>query len=241
MSVFARFAPRLQEAIVARLGWTTLRPVQELAGEAILAGKNAVVLAPTAGGKTEASIFPTLSGLVTDPPHSVGALYIAPIKALLNNQSHRLDQYTEMLGLRRFVWHGDTTDGERKKFLKEPAELLMTTPESLEVMLVSERVDADSLFSDLRVVIIDEVHAIAGSDRGAHLMSVLERINTALARLREVPFWNDESIWVNVRAALPNYRLSKFQPLMPDWIERETLSRHLLDAEGTKAFLGNKM
>ena len=60
MSVFASFAPRLQEAIVARLGWTSLRPVQELAGEAILAGKNAIVLAPTAGGKTEASIFPTL-------------------------------------------------------------------------------------------------------------------------------------------------------------------------------------
>jgi ATP-dependent helicase Lhr and Lhr-like helicase len=177
VSVFARFAPRLQEAIVARLGWTTLRPVQELAGEAILAGKNAVVLAPTAGGKTEASVFPTLSGLVNDPPHSVGALYIAPIKALLNNQSHRLEQYTEMVGLRRFVWHGDTTEGERKKFLKEPADLLMTTPESLEVMLVSERVDTDKLFCDLRVVIIDEVHAIAGSDRGAHLMSVLERIN----------------------------------------------------------------
>ncbi len=177
MSVFARYSPRLQEAIVARLGWSSLRPVQELAGEAILAGKNSVVLAPTAGGKTEASVFPTLSALVDNPPHGVGALYIAPIKALLNNQSHRLDQYTEMVGLRRFVWHGDTTDSERRTFLKDPADLLMTTPESLEVMLVSQRVDAAALFHDLRVVIIDEVHAIAGSDRGAHLMSVLERIN----------------------------------------------------------------
>jgi len=177
VSIFARFSPRLQEAIVARLGWTTLRPVQELAGEAILAGKNAVVLAPTAGGKTEASMFPTLSMMVDDQPTGVGALYIAPIKALLNNQSHRLEQYTEMVGLRRFVWHGDTTSADRKKFLKDPAELLMTTPESLEVMLVSERVDVDALFHDLRIVIIDEVHAIAGSDRGAHLLSVLERIN----------------------------------------------------------------
>ena len=177
MSVFASFAPRLQEAIVARLGWTSLRPVQELAGEAILAGKNAVVLAPTAGGKTEASIFPTLSQLVEYPViQGVGAIYIAPIKALLNNQAHRLDQYTEMVGLRRFVWHGDTQANERKKFLKDPAELLMTTPESLEVMLVSQTVPAEKLFSDLRIVIIDEVHAIAGSDRGAHLMSVMERI-----------------------------------------------------------------
>jgi len=176
VSVFARFAPRLQEAIVARLGWSSLRPVQELAGEALLAGHNAVILAPTAGGKTEASMFPVISCMVEDQPDGVGALYIAPIKALLNNQSDRLDLYTEMVGLRRQVWHGDTPQNERRHFLKEPAELLMTTPESLEVMLVSQRVDAARLFGDLRVVVIDEVHALAGSDRGAHLISVLERI-----------------------------------------------------------------
>lgn len=176
MSCFARFAPRLQEAISARLGWSSLRPVQEQAGEALLAGHNAVILAPTAGGKTEAAIFPTLSQLVQDQPDGVGALYIAPIKALLNNQAERLGLYTEMVGLRRFVWHGDTSEPARRAFLKEPAELLMTTPESLEVMLISKRVDAARLFSELRVVIIDEIHAIAGSDRGAHLASVIERI-----------------------------------------------------------------
>ena len=181
VSVFAQFAPRLQEAIVARLGWTSLRPVQELAGEALLAGKNAVVLAPTAGGKTEASMFPTLSNLVNDQPNGVGALYIAPIKALLNNQAERLGTYTEMVGLRRFVWHGDTTSHERKVFLRDPCELLMTTPESLEVMLVSQTADSKALFGDLRMIVIDEVHAIAGTDRGAHLMSVIER----LARISE--------------------------------------------------------
>jgi ATP-dependent helicase Lhr and Lhr-like helicase len=176
VSVFAKFAPRLQQAIVARLGWSSLRPVQELAGEALLSGKNAVILAPTAGGKTEASMFPTLSTLVDKQPIGVGAIYVAPIKALLNNQEDRLGLYTEMVGLHRFVWHGDTTSSARKQFLAEPAELLMTTPESLEVMLVSPRVDEQALFSDLRTVVIDEVHAIAGTDRGAHLMSVIERI-----------------------------------------------------------------
>lgn len=72
MSAFARFPPRLQEAIVSRLGWTSLRPVQELAGEAILDGKNAVVLAPTAGGKTEAAMFPALASLVEREPDGVG-------------------------------------------------------------------------------------------------------------------------------------------------------------------------
>jgi ATP-dependent Lhr-like helicase len=176
VSVFARFAPRLQEAIVARLGWSSLRPVQEEAGIAILDGKNAVVLAPTAGGKTEASMFPAISGLVEEPTEAVGVLYVAPIKALLNNQAERLGLYTEMVGLRRFVWHGDTSESDRRRFLREPSELLMTTPESLEVMLVSQRVDAAKLFTDLRLVVIDEVHAVAGTDRGAHLMSVLERI-----------------------------------------------------------------
>jgi len=176
VSVFGRLHPRLQEAIVSRLGFTGLRPVQELAGDALLAGKNAVVLAPTAGGKTEASIFPTLSMLLHDPTDSVGALYIAPIKALLNNQAERLGTYTEMVGLHRQVWHGDTSATEKRRFVREPTELLMTTPESLEVMLVSQSVPAPRLFADLRIVVIDEVHAMAGTDRGAHLMSVLERL-----------------------------------------------------------------
>jgi ATP-dependent Lhr-like helicase len=178
MSTFARFPPRLQEAIVSRLGWTSLRPVQELAGQAILDGKNAVVLAPTAGGKTEASMFPALANLMADEPEGVGVIYIAPIKALLNNQEERLGTYAEMVGLRRFVWHGDVTDGEKSKFKKEPAQILMTTPESLEVMLVSPRFPVARVFKDLRMIVIDEVHAMAGTDRGAHLMSVLTRLYT---------------------------------------------------------------
>jgi len=122
--------------------------VQEEAGAALLDGKNAVVLAPTAGGKTEASIFPTLSLLLEQPLDGVGAIYLAPIKALLNNQGERLGLYTEMVGLDRFVWHGDTSASDRKQFLREPADLLMTTPESLEVMLVSQRIDEKKLFPE---------------------------------------------------------------------------------------------
>jgi len=176
VTAFARFPPRLQEAIVSRLGWTSLRPVQELAGEAILDGRNVVVLAPTAGGKTEASMFPALASLVEHEPDGVGVIYIAPIKALLNNQEERLGTYAEMVGLRRFVWHGDVGDSAKRRFVKDPAEILMTTPESLEVMLVSARSPVQRLFKDLRLIVIDEVHALAGTDRGAHLMSVIERL-----------------------------------------------------------------
>ncbi len=176
MTVFSRFPERLQHAIAHQLGFATLRPVQELAGEAILDGKNAVVLAPTAGGKTEASMFPIIGALIDSPPSGVGALYIAPIKALLNNQEVRLGEYTSMVGLRRFVWHGDSAKSDKDRFIRDPAELLMTTPESLEVMLMSPRVPVAKLFEDLRFVVIDEIHAFAGTDRGTHLLSVIERL-----------------------------------------------------------------
>jgi ATP-dependent helicase Lhr and Lhr-like helicase len=175
-SAFARYPARLQEAIASRLGWTSLRPVQELASHALLDGKNAIVLAPTAGGKTEASIFPLLATLMEQEPKGVGLIYIAPIKALLNNQAERLGLYTEMVGLRRFLWHGDIKDTQKRGFIREPATVLMTTPESLEVMLLSAKVPHPVIFQDLRAVIIDEIHALAGTDRGTHLMSVLERL-----------------------------------------------------------------
>jgi ATP-dependent helicase Lhr and Lhr-like helicase len=175
-SAFTRFPTRLQEAIVSRVGWSSLRPVQELASHALLDGNNAVILAPTAGGKTEASMFPVIAQLLDPEPQGVGAIYIAPIKALLNNQADRLGLYTEMVGLRRFLWHGDIKAGSKKSFLNDPAALLMTTPESLEVMLLSTKVDCSAIFKDLRAVVIDEVHAIAGTDRGAHLISVIERL-----------------------------------------------------------------
>lgn len=175
-TTFARLSPRLQEALVSQLGWTALRPVQELAGEAILGGKNVVVLAPTAGGKTEAAMFPVLSEMMERPAEGVNALYIAPLKALLNNQEERLGRYAEMVGLRSFVWHGDTPEPRRRAFVHEPAELLMITPESLEVMLISPRVPVGRLFGALRFLVVDEVHALAGTDRGAHLLSVVERL-----------------------------------------------------------------
>ena len=175
-SAFARFPPRLQEAIASRLGWSFLRPVQEMAGHALLDGKNAVILAPTAGGKTEASIFPLLATLMEREPQGVGLIYIAPIKALLNNQAERLGLYTEMLGLRRFLWHGDVKDAEKRAFIKEPAAVLMTTPESLEVMLLSAKVPHAQIFGDLRALVVDEIHALAGTDRGTHLISVVERL-----------------------------------------------------------------
>ena len=175
-SVFFQLSPRLQEGIAHTLGWSALRPVQELAIPAVLAGQNCLVLAPTAGGKTEAAFFPILDVVYRGQLEPVCALYVSPLRALLNNQEPRLLQLASLVGATAFKWHGDVDQTARRRFLAEPTHVLMTTPESLEVMLISPRVNKERLFGSLRFVVVDEVHNFAASDRGAHLMAVLERL-----------------------------------------------------------------
>jgi len=182
MSGLSRLHPHLQHGIVHELGWRSLRPVQDLTIDAVLDGCNAVVLAPTAGGKTEASIFPVLSRILSEQPEPVAALYVCPIRALLNNQEERLQSYARMVGLDAFKWHGDVAASKKQTFRRSPCHLLMTTPESLEVMMISAKTDAQAVFKGLSVVIIDEVHAFAADDRGAHLASLLERLATFCGR-----------------------------------------------------------
>jgi ATP-dependent Lhr-like helicase len=182
MGSLDRLHPHLQHAIVHDLGWRSLRPVQELTIDAVLDGANTVVLAPTAGGKTEASIFPVLSHILAETPPPVCALYVCPIRALLNNQEERVGSYARMVGLSAFKWHGDVSDSRKKTFRASPSHVLMTTPESLEVMMISERTDARALLAGLHTVIIDEVHAFAADDRGAHLAALLERIVQLVGR-----------------------------------------------------------
>lgn len=177
MSPFDRLSPALQYQIVNGLGFRGLRPVQELAIDPVLDGKSCVVLAPTAGGKTEAAFFPTLSRMDSEDWRPVSVLYVAPIRALLNDQEQRVERYCGLIGRRAFKWHGDTSDSERRRFVGDPADVLLTTPESLEVMLMSRSVPARRLFQHLRSVIIDEAHAFVGDDRGAHLAAVLERLS----------------------------------------------------------------
>lgn len=182
MDAFDQLSPALQYQIVNGLNWTSLRPVQHLTIDAVVAGKNCVVLAPTAGGKTEASFFPVLSRMETESWSPVSVLYLSPIKALLNNQHGRVENLAGLISRRAFKWHGDVGPSQRKAFLRDPADILLTTPESLEAMMMSPKVPARDLFSGLQAVIIDEVHAFANDDRGAHLSAVLERLSRFAGR-----------------------------------------------------------
>jgi ATP-dependent Lhr-like helicase len=168
--------------MVNTLGWPGLRPLQEAAVEPLLAGRDALLLAPTAGGKTEAAVFPLLSRMASDGWTGLSVLYVCPLRALLNNLEPRLSSYAAWLGRRAALWHGDTGAGARQRLLMDPADLLLTTPESLEAMLVSTKVTPRALFAGLRAVVIDEVHAFAGDDRGWHLLAVLERLSRLAGR-----------------------------------------------------------
>jgi ATP-dependent Lhr-like helicase len=174
---FQRLSPALQYQIVNALGFRSLRPVQEMAIDAVLAGRNCVILAPTAGGKTEAALFPLFSQMDAEDWKPVSVIYVAPLRALLNNQEERLQRYAGLIGRRAFKWHGDVLTSARRAFINDPTDLLLTTPESLEVMLMSANVPARELFRYLRAVVIDEVHAFVGDDRGGHLSALLERLS----------------------------------------------------------------
>jgi ATP-dependent helicase Lhr and Lhr-like helicase len=174
---FDRLSPALQYQIVNTLGFRDLRPVQKAAMGPVLDGKNLVVLAPTAGGKTEAAFFPLLSRMDREDWRPVSVIYVAPIRALLNNQEWRIERYAATLGRRAFKWHGDVSPSRKQAFLADPSDILLTTPESLEVMLMSARVPTERVFANLEAVVIDEVHAFVGDDRGGHLSAILERLS----------------------------------------------------------------
>ncbi|MEE4585267.1 MULTISPECIES: DEAD/DEAH box helicase [Streptomyces violaceusniger group] len=174
--------PVLGHHIVNTLGWHTLRPLQTEAIAPLLDGEDAVLLAPTAGGKTEAAVFPLLTRMNRRGWKGTSVLYVCPLKALLNNLHPRLETYAGWLGRSTGLWHGDVTTSRRRRLLVERPDILLTTPESLESMLVSTHVDHHSFFSGLRSVVIDEVHAFAGDDRGWHLLAVLERLARIASR-----------------------------------------------------------
>jgi len=182
VTTFDQLHPALQHHIVNTLGWRDLRPFQENVIPPVLGGQHLIILAPTAGGKTEAAFFPVLSRMLSDGLTGLTVLYVCPIKALLNNLDLRLQRYCSLVGRRSALWHGDINTSARHRILKEPPDCLLTTPESLEVMLVSRKVDHRGLFRNLRVVIVDEIHAFAGDDRGWHLLAVLERVSKIAGR-----------------------------------------------------------
>lgn len=176
MDVFKRYAPFIQDYIY-RSGWQTLRSVQNAAGEAIFGTEDNVLLtASTASGKTEAAFFPILTLMEEDPPKSVGVLYIAPLKALINDQFGRLNELCQEAGIPVTRWHGDAPHSQKRRLLKKPSGILQITPESLESLMINKHMEIPSLFYDLRFIVIDEIHSLLRGDRGMQTFCLIERL-----------------------------------------------------------------
>ena len=177
MDAFSRYAPFIQEYIF-RQGWEKLRAVQVAAADAIFNSEdNVLISASTASGKTEAAFFPVLTLREENPLASVGAIYIAPLKALINDQFTRMTDLCEPAGIRVWRWHGDVGQSQKAKLLKHPSGILQITPESLEALMLHKHAMIPALFRDLRFVIIDEVHSLLRGDRGGQTLCLIERLS----------------------------------------------------------------
>ena len=177
MSAFDRYAPFVQDYIY-RNRWENLRAIQVAAADVIFnTDDNLLLTASTASGKTEAAFFPIITLFSEDPPASVGAIYIGPLKALINDQFSRLTDLCAEADIPVWHWHGDVAQSHKSKLLKMPSGILQITPESLEALLLHKYAAIPKLFGDLRFVVIDEVHSLLRGDRGGQTLCLIERLS----------------------------------------------------------------
>lgn len=157
-------------------GWEQLRPIQTAAIARILASDdNFILVSRTASGKTEAAFLPILSK-VDFNDSGVQVLYISPLIALINDQFYRIEELCKNLDVTVTKWHGEANKTLKDRLIKQPNGIILITPESLEAMFVNKPFNVKQLFSNLKYVVIDEIHSFIGTDRGIQLKSILSRL-----------------------------------------------------------------
>ncbi|MYM92347.1 DEAD/DEAH box helicase [Duganella vulcania] len=182
MGNFELLDPRIQRWIWDQ-GWETLRDAQDRAIPALIgADRDVVIAARTAAGKTEAAFLPILSNLLRDPGSITNVIYIAPIKALINDQFKRMNELCDRLDVKVTPWHGDIAWSKKAGFAKRPAGVVLITPESLEAIFVNRGPYVASIFAGTRYIVVDEMHVFLGTERGRQLQSLMHRIELAAKR-----------------------------------------------------------
>ncbi len=205
--IFNRLAPFIQEYIYHH-SWTELRPAQIAACEVIFDTEaHLLVAAATAAGKTEAAFLPIVTRLYEKPANTIGALYIGPIKALINDQFARLNDLLTAADIPVWHWHGDVSQSHKKQLFKNPKGILQITPESLESLLINKNRDLIRLFGDLQFVVIDEIHAFMGSERGCQIICQLQRL---------AQFTKTQPRRIGLSATLGDYSMAE------DWLRSGT-------------------
>lgn len=168
---------------IVRKGWESLRPLQERACVEFQSGDGDLILAAgTAAGKTEAAFLPICSKLIDGGREGLRALYVGPLKALINDQFSRLEELCRELDIEVHRWHGDVSSSHKERLLQSPSGILLITPESLEAIFTLHGTRLASMFAGLEYAVIDELHAFLGSERGRQLQSLLHRIECIAER-----------------------------------------------------------
>ncbi|AQL44082.1 helicase [Halorientalis sp. IM1011] len=172
-AAFAELGSAVRAALSDR-GFSTPTEPQRRAIPPLVAGEHGLIVAPTGTGKTETAMLPVFDALEGTENFGIGALYVTPLRALNRDMRDRLEWWGETLDLRVDVRHGDTTDYQRQKQAENPPDVLVTTPETLQAMLTGEKLRV--ALEDVDHVVVDEVHELAASKRGAQLTLGLERL-----------------------------------------------------------------
>ena len=175
---FPRLHPSLRSALEER-GWEPT-PVQEHALPEIAEGHDRLIIAPTGSGKTMAGILPLFHRCLSEDWTSLSILYITPLRALNRDVDRRLQELAKAVGLRVDVRHGDTTQAQRAKQTRNPPNLLVTTPETFQLMFSGKNLRA--MLSSVQAVVVDEVHDLAASERGWQLGVGLARLEALAGR-----------------------------------------------------------
>ena len=177
---FSLLHPGVQAAIW-KMGWKELKAIQVQSIHTICeTEKHMVICAPTAGGKTEAAFLPIISKLAANPQPSVQAIYVGPLKALINDQFRRLEELCIALAIPVHRWHGDVPANQKKALREKPSGILLITPESLESNFVNYGVQVSRVYRHLSFVVVDELHSFFGNERGVHLQSLLSRLQNTI-------------------------------------------------------------
>lgn len=191
------------QKVIYDMKWESFRPIQNQAiSHLINTPSDLIISAKTASGKTEAAFLPIISKIIDNARDSVKILYISPLKALINDQFQRITDLCKYINFPITKWHGDVSSHNKQSLLKNPAGILLITPESIESLILHRTSNLYMLLNNLEYIVIDEIHSFIGNERGCQLKSLVRRIESiikhkpikialsaTISNLQDVAYW----------------------------------------------------